>query len=68
LTIARIAGTDIFHAAALLWVAGLGHLAQGNVDLHAMAWLLLGSIRDRGRRRARSRCVRRLAAPTIAAQ
>ena len=46
LTIARIVGTDIFHAAALLWVAGLGHLLQGNVDLHAMGWLLLGSIRD----------------------
>src|SRR5712691_4479967 len=44
LTVARIVGTDIFHAAALLWVAGLGHLVQGNVDLHAMAWLLLGSI------------------------
>ncbi len=44
LTIARIVGTDIFHAAALLWVAGLGHLVQGNVDLHAMSWLLLGSI------------------------
>jgi uncharacterized membrane protein YfcA len=44
LTIAKIVGTDIFHAAALLWVAGIGHLVQGNVDLHAMAWLLLGSI------------------------
>jgi hypothetical protein len=44
LTIARIVGTDIFHAAALLWVAGFGHLVQGNVNLHAMAWLLLGSI------------------------
>ena len=44
LTIARIVGTDIFHAAALLWIAGIGHLVQGNVDLHAMAWLLLGSI------------------------
>jgi uncharacterized membrane protein YfcA len=44
LTIAKIVGTDIFHAAALLWVAGLGHLAQGNVDLRAMYWLLLGSI------------------------
>jgi uncharacterized membrane protein YfcA len=44
LTIARIVGTDIFHAAALLWVAGFGHLVQGNVDLHAMSWLLLGSI------------------------
>src|SRR6188472_1160975 len=44
LTIARIVGTDIFHAAALLWVAGIGHLVQGNVDLHATAWLLLGSV------------------------
>jgi uncharacterized membrane protein YfcA len=40
----RIVGTDIFHAAALLWVAGFGYLALGKVDLHAMAWLLIGSI------------------------
>src|ERR671936_270227 len=44
LTIPKIVGTDIFHAAALLWVAGLGHLIRGNVDLHAMAWLLIGSV------------------------
>jgi uncharacterized membrane protein YfcA len=44
LTAAKIVGTDIFHAAALLWVAGLSHLVHGNVDLRAMAWLLLGSI------------------------
>jgi uncharacterized protein len=44
LTMAKIVGTDIFHAAALLWVAGIGHLVAGNVDLHATAWLLLGSI------------------------
>jgi uncharacterized protein len=44
LTVPKIVGTDIFHAAALLWVAGLGHLVQGNVDLHATAWLLVGSI------------------------
>jgi uncharacterized membrane protein YfcA len=44
LTAAKIVGTDIFHAAALLWVAGLSHLYHGNVDLGAMAWLLLGSI------------------------
>jgi uncharacterized membrane protein YfcA len=44
LSLARIVGTDIFHAAALLWVAGFGHLVAGNVDLHAMAWLLVGSI------------------------
>src|SRR6187200_664238 len=44
LTAAKIVGTDIFHAAALLWVAGFSHLIQGNVDLHAIAWLLLGSV------------------------
>jgi uncharacterized membrane protein YfcA len=44
LTMSKIVGTDIFHAAALLWVAGLGHLVAGNVDLHATAWLLIGSI------------------------
>ena len=44
LTAAKIVGTDIFHAAALLWVAGVSHLLHGNVDLGAMAWLLLGSI------------------------
>jgi hypothetical protein len=44
LTMSKIVGTDIFHAAALLWVAGIGHLISGNVDLHATAWLLVGSI------------------------
>jgi uncharacterized membrane protein YfcA len=44
LTAAKIVGTDLLHAAALLWVAGIGHLVAGNVDLHATAWLLLGSI------------------------
>ena len=29
LTIPKIVGTDIFHAAALLWVAGAGHLFAG---------------------------------------
>ena len=40
----RIVGTDMLHAALLLWVAGVGHLLHGNVDLHAMGWLLVGSI------------------------
>lgn len=44
LTASKIVGTDIFHAAALLWVAGISHLVHGNVDLGAMGWLLLGSI------------------------
>ena len=33
LTRAKIVGTDIFHAALLLWVAGIGHLVAGNVDV-----------------------------------
>ena len=37
LTLPKIVGTDIFHAAALLWVAGFGHLVAGNVDLRTMA-------------------------------
>jgi uncharacterized membrane protein YfcA len=41
---AIVVGTDIFHAAALLWVAGMGHLVAGNVDLPSVGWLLLGSI------------------------
>jgi uncharacterized protein len=44
LTAVKIVGTDIFHASALLWVAGLSHLMHGNVDLVAMAWLLVGSV------------------------
>jgi uncharacterized protein len=44
LTAQRIVGTDMLHAALLLWVAGAGHLLHGNVDLHAMGWLLIGSI------------------------
>jgi uncharacterized membrane protein YfcA len=44
LTAVKIVGTDMFHAAALLWVAGVSHLLHGDVDTHAMAWLLVGSI------------------------
>jgi uncharacterized membrane protein YfcA len=44
LTAAKVVGTDIFHAAALLWIAGAGHLVAGNVDLVAMGWLLVGSV------------------------
>jgi len=44
LGMAQLVGTDIVHAAALLWVAGVGHVIAGNVDFHATAWLLVGSI------------------------
>jgi uncharacterized membrane protein YfcA len=44
LTAQKIVGTDMTHAAALLWVAGVSHFLHGDVDKHAMAWLLVGSI------------------------
>jgi hypothetical protein len=44
LTASIVIGTDIFHAAALLWVAGVGHLVAGNVDVVATLWLLVGSV------------------------
>jgi uncharacterized membrane protein YfcA len=44
LTAAKIVGTDIFHAALLLFVAGAGHMVAGNVDLAATGWLLIGSV------------------------
>jgi uncharacterized membrane protein YfcA len=44
LTPHRVVGTDVFHAAVLLWVAGLAHFASGNVDLVLMANILLGSL------------------------
>jgi uncharacterized protein len=40
----KVVGTDIFHAAALLYVAGIGHWLAGNVDFTLLGWLLLGSI------------------------
>ena len=44
LTASKMVGTDMFHAAVLLWVAGISHLLHGDVDKHAIAWLLVGSI------------------------
>jgi uncharacterized membrane protein YfcA len=44
LSAAAIVGTDIMHAAGLLWVAGAGHVVAGNVDFASMGWLLVGSI------------------------
>ncbi len=40
----RVVGTDVFHAAILLWTAGLAHLASGNVDLALMGTILVGSL------------------------
>jgi uncharacterized membrane protein YfcA len=40
----KVVGTDIFHAAILLYVAGAAHWAAGNIDFGILGWLLLGSI------------------------
>jgi uncharacterized membrane protein YfcA len=44
LTPYRVVGTDVFHAALLLWVAGIAHWLSGNVDLGLMANILAGSL------------------------
>ena len=44
LTPQRVVGTDVFHAAILLWAAGLAHWIGGNVDLGLSANILVGSI------------------------
>jgi uncharacterized membrane protein YfcA len=40
----RVVGTDVFHAAILLWVAGAAHFVSGNVDLVLAGTILLGSV------------------------
>ncbi|HWI07438.1 MAG TPA: sulfite exporter TauE/SafE family protein, partial [Solirubrobacteraceae bacterium] len=44
LTPHRVVGTDVFHAAILLWVAGFAHFVSGNVDFALMGTILVGSL------------------------
>jgi uncharacterized protein len=44
LTPQRVVGTDVFHAAILLWAAGLAHVSAGNVDFGLVGNILIGSI------------------------
>ena len=44
LTPHRVVGTDVFHAAVLLWAAGIAHVIAGNVDYGLMVNILIGSI------------------------
>ena len=39
-----VVGTDVFHAALLLWAAGLAHWASGNIDFGLVGTLLIGSV------------------------
>ena len=40
----RVVGTDVAHAAVLLWVAALAHVVSGNVDYGLAGTLLIGSL------------------------
>jgi uncharacterized membrane protein YfcA len=44
LTPRKVVGTDVFHAAILLWAAGIAHWVGGNVDFTLAGNILLGSI------------------------
>jgi uncharacterized protein len=44
LTPQRVVGTDVFHAAVLLWAAGLAHWVGGNVDFGLAGNILVGSV------------------------
>jgi uncharacterized membrane protein YfcA len=44
LTPHRVVGTDVFHAAIVLWAAGLAQLIAGNIDFALMGTILLGSL------------------------
>lgn len=44
LSVRRLIGTDVVHAIPLAFVAGLGHLAIGSIDLRVLGLLLLGSV------------------------
>ena len=40
----KVVGTDVFHAAVLLWAAGIAHWVSGNIDFTLAGNILLGSI------------------------
>ena len=44
LTPRRVVGTDVFHAAVLLWAAAIAHIVAGNVDFVLAANILIGSV------------------------
>jgi uncharacterized protein len=40
----RVVGTDVAHAAVLLWVAAIAHVVAGNVDYGLAGTILIGSL------------------------
>jgi uncharacterized membrane protein YfcA len=39
-----VVGTDVLHAAILLWAAGIAHIVAGNVDFGLVGAILIGSV------------------------
>jgi uncharacterized membrane protein YfcA len=44
LTPRRVVGTDVAHAAVLLWVAAIAHVFSGNIDFGLAGTILIGSV------------------------
>lgn len=44
LTPRRVVGTDVFHAAILLWAASVAHFVSGNIDFALAGSIMIGSI------------------------
>jgi uncharacterized protein len=40
----QVVGTDVFHAAILLWAAAIAHVVAGNVDFGLAGTILIGSV------------------------
>jgi hypothetical protein len=40
----NVVGTDVFHAAILLWAAAAAHVVAGNVDFGLVGAILIGSL------------------------
>ena len=40
----RVVGTDVVHAAVLLWVAAIAHMVSGNIDYGLAGTILIGSV------------------------
>jgi uncharacterized protein len=40
----RVVGTDVFHAAILLWAAAIAHIVEGNVNYGLAGTILIGSL------------------------
>jgi uncharacterized membrane protein YfcA len=40
----RVVGTDVFHAAIVLWAGAIAHIVAGNVDYRLAGTILIGSV------------------------